>query len=185
MIDSNKGEKGIPSIRLNGKRIEDLPIAESAGAQSQLPTVRETERQNRIAVVLSRYPRGSLAYYESRVRESRENISRMARTRSGLQHKIEEYQLTIGLCRHRERLEEAIPAEHRDRDKKILALRNEFPPYDVAAMEQQIAQFRDGMEKCDAVVETESNSLAQLEQVIGQCKIRDKELKALNHDSTK
>ena len=94
MIDSNKGEKGIPSIRLNGKRIEDLPIAESAGAQSQLPTVRETERQNRIAVVLSRYPRGSLAYYESRVRESRENISRMARTRSGLQHKIEEYQNT-------------------------------------------------------------------------------------------
>ncbi len=177
--DSNIGVTGPASVRLGGKRIENLPIAEGARAKEQLPAVYEADRQSKIEAVKARFPRASVLYLESRVKECQENIERVHKFRGDQQSKISEYTSQLAMCGYREKEIAAIPSDDPDREEKIKDLKKRFPLYDVGAMKAQITQFEEGCKRCDSVIDQEHQSIAELKEVIGRCKQRDLELKNL------
>lgn len=177
--DSPIGISGPESVRLNGVRIENLPIAEGARAKEQIPEVYEADRQTKIAAIKARYPKASVVYYEARVRECHENIERIKNFRDKQQAQISDYTSQLAMCKYREGEIAAIPEDDPDRVAKIKELKKRFPPYDVKAMRAQIVQFEEACERSDSVIAQENASIAELSEAIGRCRQRDLELKAL------
>lgn len=181
MTDSNIGETGPQSIRLNGTRVENLPLGESARAVSQMPLVHATERLNKIAAIKARYPAATTEYLQSRIEEAAENIERTTKLKQDLAAQINEYTGHVSLCRYRDD-EIARAADIPDevqRDIFIKDVKRRFPQYSVEAMELQIKQSREGIERADDVIAQEYKSIAELSGVLRQCAQRDAELRAL------
>lgn len=176
-LDSNVGQVGVDSIRLAGRRIENLPLAEQARAVDQIPAARKAELESKRAAIRARYPRQSVAYLEGRIREARANIKRISDFRDQQRRRGTEYAAEIGLCRQREKLEAAIPNDDPERERKLAELRKQFPPYNVAAMEQQIEQFDEAVRRCDGVIAQENASIAELSEVLALVRRRDEELR--------
>ena len=59
-------------------------------------------------------------------------------------------------------------------EKKGLLRR--FPAYEIPAMEQQIVQCEEAIERCNKVIEAEHDSIDEFTEVKALCKQRDKEL---------
>ncbi len=177
--DSNVGISGPASVRLGGRCIENLPIAEGARAKEQLPAVFEADRQSKIESIKARYPKATVLYLESRIKDCHENIERIQNYRAEQQKQIGEYTSHLALCEHREKEIAKIAEDDPDRAAKIKDLKRQFPLYDVEAMKVQIAQFEEGCQRCDQVIEQEHQSISELSEVIGRCKQRDLELKNL------
>lgn len=175
----NIGIVGPESVRLGSRRIENLPIAEAAGAKVQIPLVYEADRISKIESVKARYPKASIQYLESRIRECQENIERVINLRNKQQSEISDYTTQLAMCKYREGEIAKISEDDPDRKSKIKGLRQQFPPYDVDAMQAQIVQFNEGCERCDAVIKQEHASIAELSEAIGRCRQRDLEIKAL------
>ena len=55
----------------------------------------------------------------------------------------------------------------------------QFPPYKVTAMEQQIVQSTEAIERADNVIAQEYSSIAELREVLALCKLRDTTLRSL------
>lgn len=179
MTDKNTGILGPESLRLNGRKIENLPIAEGARAKDQIPEVYKADRESRIEAIKARYPKGSVLYYESRIKECKENIERVQNYKNKLQSEINSYTASLTLCEFREKEEAKIAEDDPDRKEKIRELRKQFPPYNVEEMKKQIVQFEEGIQRSDEVIATENASIAELSEAIGRCKQRDLELKNL------
>lgn len=178
-MKDNIGVSGVDSLRLGGRRIEDLPIAESIRAQMQLPAVHEADRESKIAAIKARYPKGSVLYYNSRIKEAQGNIVNVQNHRMELQTKMAEYTAHVTMCEYRDKEAANILETDPDREEKLKDLRKRFPPYDVKAMRLQIEQFDEGCQRCDDVITAENASIAELSEAIGRCKQRDMELKNL------
>ena len=178
-ITNNIGISGINSIRIGDMLIEDLPIAESAIAKQQLPLVEDTERQNKINHILVGYPKQRVSYLESRIRESESNIHRINEMKVQQQKMISEYTTQITLCRYRDDEIGRIDEDDPDREEKIKNLMKRFPPYKVDAMQQQIIQSTEAIERADEVIAQEYKSIADVKEVKALCEQRDLKLKNL------
>ena len=175
--------KGVDSIRIKGQKIEDLPLGLGNQAKAQLPAAIEQERLNDIALVNAKFPTHRIDYLVSRINECNENKQRMDRTIAEQYTMISDYKGHIAMCKHRDKE----VAKHFDRleshkidqaefDQERKALFKQYPPYKVDAMEQQIVQCNEGIERCNAVKAAEDKSIAEFSEVHGLCKQRDKEL---------
>ena len=179
MDNLNIGVSGPESVRLNGMRVENLPIAEGVRAKTQIPLVHEADRKTKIECVKARYPKASVPQLEARVVECHDNIERIKNFRDKQQSQISEYTSQLAMCKYREGEVAKIGDDDPNRIEKIKDLKKRFPPYDVEAMKTQIVQFTEGCERCDDVIKQEHKSIAELSEAIGRCKQRDLELKAL------
>lgn len=153
----NIGESGIKSIRLDGRRVDDLPLGQGNEAIAQLPDAIASDRETKISNVKAKYPRPSVAYLESRIREAYHTIDKVTELREQQREHISEYAILISNCTRG--IEEI--------------------PYDVEALKTQVKQFEDAIKRCDKVIEREHKSIVQLTEVLGLAKQRDLELKNL------
>jgi len=175
--------KGVESIRIKGQKIDDLPLGLGNQAKAQLPMAIEQERLNAIHTVNAEYPTHRIDYLVSRINECNENKTRMNQTIDAQNTMISDYTGQISMCKHRDReieklyADKTMPVERLDFE--IKALKKQFPPYDVAAMEQQIVQCREAIERCNKVKQQEDDSVAEFSGVVALCKERDKKLAQL------
>lgn len=181
--DSNIGQVGVESIRIKGKRIEDLPLGQGNEAVVGLAEARETERLNAINTINATYPKHRVDYLASRIVECQENITRINTSKGQQSGMISDYKGHIALCRHRDREMNSLLAMLDDggisedgflEQKK--ELHRKFPLFNVAAMEQQIVQCNEALVRCDDVIQQEHDSIAEFTDVMAQCRIRDTEL---------
>jgi len=170
-------EHGVDSIRIGGQRLDELPLAAGANAKQQLPAFLVTDRENKEMVIRARYPRGPVEYFTARIEECCRNKDQMRLLRGQEEARIAEYNGHISLCRYRDKLIARLDA---DVDvARITKLRREFPPYDVAAMVQQIVQSREALKRVDDVLQKEDDSIAELRDARVRCEQRDAELARL------
>lgn len=173
---SNIREIGVSSIRLNGCRIEDLPIAEAARAKEQIPAAFEAERQSKVAAVRARYPKQDVTYLIAVINECQNNIRRISIFRNEQRAKINEYTAATTMCKHRDNMITQLTEDDPDRKRKIRDLNKQFLPYNVEAMRQQITQFEEAVQRSDNVIEQENASIAEFSEVLALVKRRDMEL---------
>jgi len=178
-ITPNIGETGVDSIRIGGMRISDLPIAENALARPQLPIAEDTERQNKINDILAASPKPRVTYLDSRIIECHANVVRISEMKSQQQAMISEYTSQVGLCKFRDGEIAKIAEDDPERKQKIKDLNKQFPPYNVEAMNQQIVQSLEGIERADEVIASEYKSIAELRELLGSCQARDNQLRSL------
>ena len=175
----NIGVKGVESIRIGDMKICDLPIAEGAIAKQQLPLAEDTERRNEIKNILAGYPKQSVVYLESRIKECEVNILRIGEMKAQQHAMISEYNSQISLCRFRDDEIARIDENDEEFDAKIKDLFKRFPPYKVPAMEQQIIQNSEAIERADEVIAKEYTSIADMRELKGLCEQRDMKLRYL------
>ena len=178
-IVSNVGQSGADSIRIGGMTRDTLGMAEAALTNQQWPSAVASNAQQEIENLKSQYPKGSISYYNSRRAECFENIKRVQDLKTQQDTMIEEYNGHIALCKHREKLIADIDPEDRD---AIKAVNKQYPPYSVKAMEQQLVQCREAIQRCDDVVAAEYDSISELDKAIERCKMRNVELQKLGAD---
>ena len=177
---------GVKSIRIKGREIQDLPLGQGNEAKAQLPMAIEDERLAAIETVNAEYPTHRIDYLLSRIKECEENKQRMHKTIEQLSTMTSEYTGQIKMCEHRDNevhkaranCDIKIITEEQFMEKKK-ALFKQYPPYDVAAMEQQIVQNNEGIERCRKVIEAEDLSIREFSEAHSLCKVRDKELAKL------
>lgn len=175
----NIGVEGVESIRLGDLKICDLPIAESAIAQQQIPLAEDTERQNKINNILAGYPKQSISYIDSRLVECETNIGRVNQLKVQQSAMISEYTSQLTLCKFRDNEINKIEDDDPEKENKIKELFKQFPPYNVEAMEKQIIQSEAALQRCDEVIAVEYNSIAELRELKGLCEQRDAKLRNL------
>ena len=175
----NIGATGVDSIRINDMRICDLPIAESAIAKQQLPLAEDVERQNKINNILAGYPTHRVPYLESRIRECEVTISKIGEMKAQQSALISEYTSQITLCKFRDEEIARIPDDDPDKEQKSKDLFKRFPPYKVEAMNQQIVQSTEAIERADEVIAEEYNNISEFREIKGLCEQRDSKLRHL------
>ena len=178
-ISPNIGITGTDSIRIGGMKICDLPIAENALTRPQIPLAEDTERQSKINDIIAGSPTQRVSYLESRIIECQANVVRISEMKSQQQAMISEYISQISLCKFRDKEIAKIAEDDNERDKKIKDLNKQFPPYNVEAMEKQIVQSTEAIERADGVIANEYNSIAELRELLGLCQQRDNQLRSL------
>ena len=181
--DSNIGQEGIESIRIAGKHIDDLPIGQGNEAKAGLADAKETARMNSINTINAQYPKHRVDYLASRITECQGNITRINTSKSEQANMISEYAGHIKLCEHRDkeidRLGKALidgALDDKTHKAQLRILKLNFPPYNVEAMEAQIIQCQEAIERCDIVIGAENESIREFTDVMAQCRIRDTEL---------
>jgi hypothetical protein len=175
----NVGVEGVQSIRIGDMQICDLPIAESAIAKQQLPLAEDTERQNKINNILAGYPKQKVSYLESRIKEAEVNVMRIGQLKSEQSALISEYTSQIALCKFRDEEIARIADDDPEKDSKLKDLFKRFPPYKVDAMNQQIVQSTETIERSDEVIAQEYAAIADLREIKALCEQRDIKLRHL------
>jgi len=166
---------GPGSIRLGGLSVDNLPIAESALTKFQMKSVEENEIENRVKEIFARFPPQPVKYLESRIRECRENIVRINKVIGEQNSMISQYAAQITMCEYRDK-----ELAKTDDPAVIKELKLKYPPYSIPAMEQQIVQCREAVERCNDVIHKEHGSIEELTALVAQCQLRDQELKQYN-----
>jgi len=176
---SNVGVEGIDSIRIAGQPINHLDMVPLAHAKLQMAEVRRVQLQNKIENVKAKYPTQKVSYLASRIVECRENIARIQNMHKDNNEKIMEYASLIMACKLRDTEIAAIPEDHPDKKQIIKEKFLKVPPYKTEAMQTQIKQFQETIDRCTEVIAQEYESIAEFNEVLGLCKQRDLELKNL------
>lgn len=178
MIDKHEvGESDIESIRIAGMKLENLDMVPAAHAKQQMPKVLKTDKQNKIDAIKAKYPKQSALYLRSRITECEENVQRIMKFITDMNAKIAEYRGQIVMCEMRDKQMETLDPDN-DRDKEIIKdLKFRFPPYNVPAMEQQILQFQEAIDRSEAVIKQEYASIGEHKEIVSLCDQRDLELK--------
>jgi hypothetical protein len=173
-MSSNIGQKGVTSIRLKGKRVEDMPLGTNNQAKEQLADAIETERLNAIAEVNAKYPHQRVDYLTHRINECEQNKNRMKAFIAETRGKISEYQQLVMNCNVRDRMlsKEDDPVERK-------AIYREWGRWDAVELEKQIGQFEASIAKTEDVIRQEDDAIREHTEVIGLCRQRDKELAKL------
>lgn len=172
-MDSNIGISGKESIRLNGVKIENLPIRESVISAQQMKLVEDDERKDKIRLILHTYPKPKVAYLNSRISECEDNIAKQTAVRGESEKLISEYTGIITLCEFRDKELEGASKQ------QAAKLNLKYPPYNVKAMNKQIEQSRESISRIEEVIKKEYDSIVELKEVLGKCIERDIKLKAL------
>lgn len=173
--NSNIGITGVDSIRLNGMKIDNLPMRESALTAEQMPAVREADKNNTIENIRAKYPKQSVAWVHGAIRECEATIKNVRGLKDGQQKMINEYSGHISLCAFRDSELKSLDPE-KDEDA-IKALKLKFPPYNVKAMKQQITQCKEAIVRADIVIDKEHNDISKFNKLLTECMQRDCELK--------
>ncbi len=168
--------KGVESIRIKGVAVDELPLGMGNEAKAGMPAAIEQERLNNIATINSKFPPHRIDYLVSRINECSENIDRINSTRAEQEKMISEYTGHISMCKHRDKELAKLDVDADDFKEKKKALFKQFPPYDVAAMEQQIVQCKEAISRCEDVVRQENASISEFSEVKALCRQRDIEL---------
>lgn len=176
----NIGQVGIDSIRIGGMTLQTLPMAEAAITKQQWAEVEANAKRQEIEDILAEHPKQKVQYLEARIAECNETIANVQKLKADQNAMISDYTMHIGLCKFRDKeiakLEQA-DMDSEERRASIKELKRTYPPYDVEAMEAQIAQCKEAIERSDSVIKQEYDSIAELKEVMTHCKIRDKKLK--------
>ncbi len=170
---------GVDSIRIKGQAINELPLGTGNEAKAGLKAAVTQERINKIEAINSKYPTLRIDYIDSRVNECLENITRIQGTMAEQTTMISEYKGHISMSKHRDKeIEKLIVSEfsQEEQDEKRKALFKQYPPYNIAAMEQQIVQCKEAIERCNNVIKAEHDSIAEFTEAKALCKQRDTEL---------
>jgi two-component SAPR family response regulator len=183
-MTSNVGQTGVSSIRLKGKRVEELPLGTNNDAKEQLVLAQETERLNQIAEVNAKYPSQRIDYLVSRIDECEENKNRMRKMIRETEERIQEYQVLVLKCGVRDDMLDDNYDQWFDNDREKFEERRrkilkEWGRWSEEALKQQIVMDKEAIERFEGVIDQEDASIKEFSEVIALCKQRDKELAAL------
>lgn len=177
MKDSNIGQTGVDSLRINGAKIDNLPLGQGEKAKEGLVDFLKTERENKERIIRSKYPTQRVDYLKAAIKECETNIKKIKNFKQELKDKISDYRNLIKDATTRE-LELAKYSRDNPEDiPKIKELNKKYPPYNVEALTEQISQFEDGIIRCDEVIEKDYNSISEIRTVLVLAEQRDRELK--------
>lgn len=177
MRDKNIGQKGMDSIRINGRRIGNLPLGQGNEAKEGLAEFLKTDRETRRNNIAARFPKHKVEFLKAQLRECRNNIKRIREFKAKQKGLIAEYRQLIVDCDMRERELAKLCAENPDDAPKMKELRLKYPPYDVDALKAQIEQFEEAVDRCDDVIEKDYESITEIESILALVEQREKELK--------
>jgi len=178
-MTSNVGQTGVSSIRLKGKKVEELPLGTNNDAKEQLVLAQETERLNQIAEVNAKYPSQRIDYLVSRINECEENKNRMRKMISETRARIHEYESLIMRCGVRDKMLSEIHDFDVEASEKRKAIFTEWGRWDETALKQQVEQDHEAIERFEDVIAQEDESIKEHSETVALCKQRDKELAAL------
>lgn len=179
MRDSNKGKDGYDSIRVNGSKIDNLPLGQGELARQGLADFLKTDKETKENNVKAKYPDVSEDYVKGVIKECKGNIERVKQTMATLKNNKAEYSVLITQSKVRDAQIEQLNNENPEDAKKIKELLKQFPPYNIQALEDQIFQFEESIERCGSVIEQEWNSIAEFTRNLALVQQRDRELKAI------
>lgn len=188
MAEDNIGEVGVESIRINGQKIGRLPFGQSQRTAEQIPLALAHEKQQKIADVLARYPRVTHEYIDSRLVECQNAIIDFTRVKKETQTKIKDFthlaqqQNGESFTDIEDELYEIGARTDISKDEKlqlIKARRHGIAEYDRNQLYQQVTQFQENIERLDAAIQAENDSITELRVLLGKLEVRDAELKAL------
>jgi len=178
MGESNKGVTGPDSLRLGGKKVDQLPFAAAEQTKVQLPELYATEKLNKIERIKGRFPKQSVDWCDGAIRECEGNMKRVRQLKAEQEKKIKEYQFYIGECKRRNKRVKEAEAQGKT-EAEIKAIAKGFPPYDVKAMKTQVGQFKAAINRCDEVIQKERDSIKEVRELREACVERDRLLKEL------
>lgn len=206
MSFDNEGVRGPASLRINGMKVSELPLALRTQLDQEIPAFIEQERKNRVNAIIARYPKVTLPYCESKVLESQQNLVRFAAARAATIVDMEKHQDLIRNNEGRENDEveaevtelaasyveihwvdpELVNQEtglpipgtlpFQQLRKKIKALNAQRKPYDENALWGQIKLFQENLGRYDEASKRESESILEVRHVMMLIAQRDKEI---------
>ena len=179
MKDSNKGQQGLDSIRINGKKIDNLPLGQGELAKSGLADFIETDRETKENNIRAKYPNVTEEYIVATLRGLNANIKKVKSLKKDLKAKVEEYALLITQSEIREAKIEYLNSENPEDAQKIKDLLKKYPPYNIPALKSQVSQFEDSIERCNTVIEQEFESIAEFTKNLALIQQRDREIRAI------
>ena len=171
----NIGKTGVDSLRVDGMQIGNLPLGQGNEAKEGLADFLETHHETLRNNVAAKFPKHKVEYLKSRIKECEGNIKKIKDFKQDLKAQISEYRSLIkevGLAD--QQIKELDPEEHKEQIKKI---RRKTPPYNIEALNQQIEQFEESIERCDATIEQDYDSISEIREVLALAEQRDKELR--------
>jgi hypothetical protein len=177
MKETNIGQTGLDSLRIDGMRIGNIPLGQGNEAKEGLTDFLKTEKENLKNDILARYPKHKQDFLKSQVQECKLNIKNIKNFKSKLREQIAEYRQIIKDCDFRENEINKYNKDNPEDAEKIKQLRLKYPPYDVEALQQQIQQFEESIERCDEVIEKDYESVTEIQQILVLVEHRERELK--------
>lgn len=173
-VTPNIGTSGVDSIRIGGMKIDDLPIAEAAQVKEELPKFIKNEIKHKIETIKAEYPKQTIAYINGALLEAENNIKKVSELKDRETTLINEYTSLISLCKYRDKEIAKISDV-----AEIKEINKQFPPYNVEAMQQQVVQSTEAINRADEVIAREYKDIAGLRELLGLCQQRDKKLEEL------
>lgn len=179
MKDSNKGQEGLDSLRINGTKLDNLPLGQGEVAKAGLADFIATDRETKENNIRARYPKVTEDYIVGTLRELNLNIKRIKSLKKDLKDQINEYSSLITQSQIREAKMESLNPENPEDAQKIKELRKKYPPYSLEALRLQVSQFEDSIERCNSVIEQEYESIAEFTKNLALIQQRDREIRAI------
>jgi len=175
MKDNNIGKTGADSLRVDGMQIGNLPLGQGNEAKEGLADFLETHHETLRNNVAAKFPKHKVEYLKSRIKECEGNIQKIKDFKQDLKTQISEYRSLIKeVALANEQILKLDPEQHKEQIKKI---RKKTPPYNVEALNKQIEQFEESIERCDATIEQDYDSISEIREVLALAEQRDKELR--------
>tara|TARA_A100001201_G_C4043889_1_gene187584 strand:+ start:190 stop:732 length:543 start_codon:yes stop_codon:yes gene_type:complete len=176
MKDSNLGKEGLDSLRINGSKIENLPLGQGEKAKEGLADFLKTDKENKRNNIIAKYPKVSVEYIKGTLKELKSNINKVKKLKHDLKIKIDEYNLLITQGHVRDAKISELDKNNPKDATRIKELLKQFPPYNIEALKNQIAQFEESIERCNNVIEQEYESIAEFTKNLALVEQRDREL---------
>ena len=177
MRDKNIGQTGLESLRIDGMKVGNLPLGQGNDAREGLAAFINTEKETLRNNVSAKFPKHKKEFLEAQVRECRGNIKRIKNFKQKLKEDILEYRQLIKNCDYRENELAKYSKDNPDDADKMKELRLKYPPYDIDALQQQIVQFEEAIERCDDVIEQDYDSITEIQQILVLVEQKERELK--------
>lgn len=172
----NIGQSGPESIRIDGLKIQDLPLGQGNEAKDGLSGFLKTDRETKENNIRANYPNQEADYVRSTIRDCEQNIVRIKAFKIGLKQQVTDYRNLLADCTFRDKEMEQYDNDNPDDADAMKALRLKYPPYDIDALKQQILQFEEGITRSDDVMEKDHNSITAFSQVLVLVEQRDREI---------
>lgn len=179
MRDSNKGKEGLDSLRINGSKLDNLPLGQGEKAKEGLVDFLKTDKETKENNIRAKYPKVSEEYIHATIKELNSNIQRVKGLKKDLSAKISEYRMLVTQGQVRDAQIEQLNEDNPEDAKKIKELLKQYPPYNIEALETQIGQFETSIERCDSVIEQEYESIAEFTKNLALVQQRDRELRTI------
>lgn len=176
MSDNNIGQTGPESIRINKRKISDLPLGQGNQAKEGFYEFLKTHKQTLISNIEAKFPSHKEEYLNSRVIECERNIKNIKNFKKELKDKIAEYNRLIKDSMFRDKELSKYDINNEADKKFIKELKLKYPPYDVDALNQQIEQFTESIDLCDSVIEQEYDSMSEIKELLALVKQKNKEI---------